>query len=207
MKRTNPGIFIMIFAAMLSIVVFVVYNTYDSSRYQTILKDGIETTAIVDISKTTTGHPAIFMDKEYYSVYYYFEDNDGNIHTGETSNAYKLSEVAKITKDGTISIKYHPTTFDSIQVGYNKSNDIEYKAMILFFSIFLVVAIILWIASFIVFFRHTRHTKEIMLNSNLESTFDSKQDNTPLPQNQTCQYCGAPLNSNKSKCPNCGAKQ
>lgn len=166
MKKTNPGFFIMIFAIIWSLVVFAVYNSYDSSKYQTILKEGIETTAIVNISKTTTDSPTIFMDKEYYSVYYYFEDDNGNTHMGETSDSYRHSEVEKIVDDGTILIKYHPTTFESVQADYTKSNDIEYKAMILFFSIFLVVAIILWIVTIVAITKNNKRPKNDQLEFN-----------------------------------------
>lgn len=145
LKTFIKGNFLMIFAVAFAIPVLIlsIFIFSDNTDYDDLLKNGIETTGyVIENSATTT---TTVNDVPYYSIKYYFRDENLNEHEGRTSESYTYWEITQMEKRGTIVIKYDPKTFDSIEANYDPSEDVGRNTLWIFFAIFGLADVIMWV--------------------------------------------------------------
>lgn len=145
LKNFIKGNFMLIFAVCFAIpvVVLLCFTFADRTDYKSILENGVETTGYI-VENSATSSTSI-NDVSYYSIKYYFKDENLNEHSGKTSESYTYYEVSQMEKKGTILIKYDPRTFDSIEANYDPSKDEGTNILWLFLVIFGIIDIVLWV--------------------------------------------------------------
>ena len=162
MKKIFKNNMVMVFAIIFTVVTTIIFVSDRSNKYQNIARNGIQTTANIDYHRNSLSPSRTkYMGKSYYSVHYYFEDEDGFTHYGQTSVSFTRSEAVDIIEDGQITIKYNPATYESIQADYKKSNDARHKILIIFQIIFSAMTSLLWIAAIVVITKNIKSPKSV----------------------------------------------
>ena len=143
------GNFLIIFAIFFAIpVIFLLTEVlgHNSNNYENIIQYGIETDAHV-ISGSE--HSSISVNEvSYYSIDYYFFDENMVMHTGRTSQSYTYYQINQMIEDEVIKIKYLPDTYESIEANYTSSKDKSKTTTTIFLAVFGMADLILWIAVF-----------------------------------------------------------
>ena len=144
-KTFIKGNFLMIFAIFFAIPVIVLaaLTFSNNTDYDYLLENGIEAKGYIieNSAQSTTS----VNDVSYYSIGYYFRDENLNEHEGRTSESYTYWEITHMEINGSIYIKYDPETYESIEATYNPSEDVGRNTMWIFFAVFGLVDAIMWV--------------------------------------------------------------
>ena len=135
----NFIVFMAIFFALPTIFMFY-HLSVNNTKYQHILDNGIEVEAeIIPDSYRSSGR---VNETTVYKIDFIYIDHNGEKHNGTTLNSYSYFDINILIRQGTITIKYDPETFDSIEASYNASKD---KNMVTIFAIaFTCADLALW---------------------------------------------------------------
>ncbi|MBE7075004.1 MAG: zinc ribbon domain-containing protein [Clostridiales bacterium] len=139
-KNKSLIIFVIIALFFLAPALAMVGSLKQHFTYKNILQNGQEAIAtIIDGSMTST----ITVNKvEYYSIGYIFYDEQGNQHSGRTSENYNYYDIKQIENNGVITIKYMSNTFESVEANYSLGPAL--KVPIILCAVFFVVDLLLW---------------------------------------------------------------
>ena len=166
---------------MVSLIAFVfIPNIQNDAKHKELVKTGVHTEAtIVDYEYTQT-----VMNKEYYTLYYTFTDENSISHGGKTSPAYTFEEAVDLTNSGNkIEIVYNPTTFDSIQATYGNTTDFALWIIPIVASVFILAFSFPFIIEFRKYKRLKRQTNESFTDemddysNDVVNTSDTASDN------------------------------
>lgn len=163
LKTIFKGNSLFVFAAFFAIPVVVLFFVLFGNNvdYNYILKNGIKTEATpIEHSESTT---TTVNGTEYYSIEYYFYDENNIKHYGETSESFTHVEIYQIIKRGSIVIKYDPMSFESIEADYDESKDTGKNVSIIFLVVFCVVEIVLW---YFVVRKAMKNIREVKITNN-----------------------------------------
>lgn len=143
-NRLSLFIVLIIMAIAFSAPAFVFISNIGKNNFKKeIFENGVETVATVDSS--SYGSSLTINDVEYYSIEYWFYDDNGNVHKGETGENYTYYDIQLMIQQRLIAIKYDPNTFKSVEMTYYDSGNISETANTLFIAVFGVVALALWV--------------------------------------------------------------
>lgn len=143
---------LLIFAIGILIAIIVLVDNYYSAI--NLLKDGVVTDAyIIEGSEKYQGGA---LDQEYYSIKYFFYDENGVKHFGETTNTYILEDIIKMTDNESLKIKFDPNTFESIESSYKYTIDTLKLTACIVLSVF---DVILWVIILYDFCLYKVHNK------------------------------------------------
>ena len=213
MKSDSPDKFFILFAIIFLIpVIILIIVFFNQPNYNYILKNGIETTA--EIQSGTANTSVKINDVHYYDIRYRFYDENNNVHFGRTSMTYTYQEIIELVKIGTITIKYDPKTFESIEASYNPASDMGNIFLYIMAGVFTIADIVLWVKVFkhkkedsAQIYTEIQTAKSNDKNEQAEILADFYNDTTLLEShNTTCNYCGGKIKSTDNRCPHCNAK-
>lgn len=147
LKNFIKGNFMLLFAVFFAIpvIVLVALMFVDKPDYKNILENGIETTGYI-IENSATSNTTV-NGEPYYSIKYYFKDENFNEHSGKTSESYTYFEVLQMEKRGTILIKYNPENFESIEANYDPSEDVGNNLLWVFLAAFGIADLVMWVVT------------------------------------------------------------
>lgn len=144
-KAFLKGNIALLVAIVMLIPVIIVYSTglNNTKDYEYILEHGIETEGY--IIPDSYKHQGVYMNEDYYSISYYFYDEDFNKHVDETASYYSYNEIMELNYRESIKVRYDSETFDSVEAIYKTTGKKFKNSVLIIICILGVVDLIAWI--------------------------------------------------------------